>query len=221
MAFIWLSPYSMVLSWNEFHSTYTVSFYVYCEGMNFYMEVAKLRAARLLWAQLMKEKFGAKNPKSLLLRTHCQVSIQLIYSDKCSPPSLSFYYHSVISYMCMWLYVGIYCQVLFPLTFIDCMARRAAILWQSRTPTTMWCAQLWRLWLRWWAGRSLCIRMHSTRRWVYPQNLVPVSPATPSSSCRKRLTSPAWLILGEINTATYFALLSFVVELLKFAIEWS
>ena len=43
-------------------------------GMNFYMEIAKLRAARLLWAELMKEKFDAKNPKSLLLRTHCQTS---------------------------------------------------------------------------------------------------------------------------------------------------
>ena len=43
-------------------------------GMNFYMEVAKLRAARMLWAKLMKEKFGATNPKSLLLRTHCQTS---------------------------------------------------------------------------------------------------------------------------------------------------
>ena len=42
--------------------------------MNFYMEVAKLRAARQLWAKLMKEKFNAKNPKSLLLRTHCQTS---------------------------------------------------------------------------------------------------------------------------------------------------
>ena len=43
-------------------------------GMNFYMEIAKLRAARLLWATLVKEKFGAKNPKSLTLRTHCQTS---------------------------------------------------------------------------------------------------------------------------------------------------
>ncbi|CAM9090457.1 unnamed protein product, partial [Ectocarpus fasciculatus] len=42
-------------------------------GMNFYMEVAKLRAARRLWAELMTE-LGAKNPKSLLLRTHCQTS---------------------------------------------------------------------------------------------------------------------------------------------------
>lgn len=43
-------------------------------GMNFYMEVAKLRAARRIWAQVMKEKFQAKSAKSLLLRTHCQTS---------------------------------------------------------------------------------------------------------------------------------------------------
>ena len=42
-------------------------------GMNFYMEIAKLRAARMLWARLMQDKFGAKG-KSLLLRTHCQTS---------------------------------------------------------------------------------------------------------------------------------------------------
>lgn len=39
-------------------------------GMNFYMEIAKLRAARLLWATLVKEKFGAEKPKSMMLRTH-------------------------------------------------------------------------------------------------------------------------------------------------------
>lgn len=38
------------------------------------MEIAKLRAARQIWANLMKDKFQAKNPKSLLLRTHCQTS---------------------------------------------------------------------------------------------------------------------------------------------------
>lgn len=43
-------------------------------GMNFYMEIAKMRAARRLWATMLKEKFGAKNAKSLLLRTHCQTS---------------------------------------------------------------------------------------------------------------------------------------------------
>ncbi len=42
-------------------------------GMNFYLEVAKLRAARLLWCRLMKG-FEAKAPKSLMLRTHCQTS---------------------------------------------------------------------------------------------------------------------------------------------------
>ncbi|MGF1553622.1 MAG: methylmalonyl-CoA mutase [Paracoccaceae bacterium] len=42
-------------------------------GMNFFMEAAKLRAARLLWHRIMTE-FGAKDPKSLMLRTHCQTS---------------------------------------------------------------------------------------------------------------------------------------------------
>jgi methylmalonyl-CoA mutase len=42
-------------------------------GMNFYLEVAKLRAARLLWWRIMKD-FGAQSPKSLMLRTHCQTS---------------------------------------------------------------------------------------------------------------------------------------------------
>ena len=42
-------------------------------GMNFYLEVAKMRAARLLWWKIMTG-FGAKNPKSLMLRTHCQTS---------------------------------------------------------------------------------------------------------------------------------------------------
>ena len=42
-------------------------------GMNFYLEVAKLRAARLLWWRIMKS-FEPKNPKSLMLRTHCQTS---------------------------------------------------------------------------------------------------------------------------------------------------
>ena len=42
--------------------------------MNFYMEVAKLRAARRLWANLVKDMFQPKTQKSLLLRTHCQTS---------------------------------------------------------------------------------------------------------------------------------------------------
>lgn len=43
-------------------------------GMNFFMEVAKLRAARLLWAELMQEHFQPGHPGSLMLRTHCQTS---------------------------------------------------------------------------------------------------------------------------------------------------
>ena len=43
-------------------------------GMNTFMEVAKMRAARLLWAGLVKQHFNPKNPKSLSLRTHSQTS---------------------------------------------------------------------------------------------------------------------------------------------------
>ena len=42
-------------------------------GMNFYLEIAKMRAARILWCRIMQD-VGAKNPKSLMLRTHCQTS---------------------------------------------------------------------------------------------------------------------------------------------------
>ncbi len=42
-------------------------------GMNFYMEVAKLRAARMLWSELL-QPFQPKNPQSMALRTHCQTS---------------------------------------------------------------------------------------------------------------------------------------------------
>uniref|UniRef100_A0A6U4CUS0 methylmalonyl-CoA mutase n=1 Tax=Phaeomonas parva TaxID=124430 RepID=A0A6U4CUS0_9STRA len=48
--------------------------FFFAMGMNFYTEVAKLRAARRLWAQLMKDKFSPANPKSMVLRTHCQTS---------------------------------------------------------------------------------------------------------------------------------------------------
>ena len=43
-------------------------------SMHFFMEVAKLRAARVLWSELMQQHFEPKNPKSLMLRTHCQTS---------------------------------------------------------------------------------------------------------------------------------------------------
>jgi methylmalonyl-CoA mutase len=43
-------------------------------GMNFFMEIAKLRAARFLWAHYMRDLFGAQDPRSLMLRTHCQTS---------------------------------------------------------------------------------------------------------------------------------------------------
>jgi methylmalonyl-CoA mutase len=47
--------------------------FFFCVGMNFFMEIAKLRAARILWHELMSQ-FNPQNPASLMLRTHCQTS---------------------------------------------------------------------------------------------------------------------------------------------------
>ena len=47
--------------------------FFFCMGMNFFMEIAKLRAARQLWAELMAP-FDPKDKRSLMLRTHCQTS---------------------------------------------------------------------------------------------------------------------------------------------------
>ena len=41
---------------------------------DFFEEIAKLRAARRLWARLMAEKLGARDPRSMMLRTHCQTA---------------------------------------------------------------------------------------------------------------------------------------------------
>ncbi len=48
-----------------------LSFFFACH-MNFFEEIAKFRAARRLWARVMKERFGAQNPRSLMLRFHTQ-----------------------------------------------------------------------------------------------------------------------------------------------------
>jgi methylmalonyl-CoA mutase N-terminal domain/subunit len=50
-----------------------LSFFWNC-GMDFFEEIAKFRAARRIWARVMKERFKAKDPRSLLLRTHAQNS---------------------------------------------------------------------------------------------------------------------------------------------------
>ncbi len=47
--------------------------FFFCIGMNFFMEIAKLRAGRLLWARLMRQ-FEPEDPRSVMLRTHCQTS---------------------------------------------------------------------------------------------------------------------------------------------------
>ncbi|MEC8672946.1 MAG: methylmalonyl-CoA mutase family protein, partial [Pseudomonadota bacterium] len=48
--------------------------FFFANGMHYFMEIAKLRAARLLWAGMMKRHFAPQDPKSLMLRTHCQTS---------------------------------------------------------------------------------------------------------------------------------------------------
>jgi len=48
--------------------------FFWANGMNFFMEVAKMRAARLLWAKLVSERFSPKDARSISLRTHCQTS---------------------------------------------------------------------------------------------------------------------------------------------------
>jgi len=48
--------------------------FFWCIGMNFYLEIAKMRAARRIWAERMEQEFAPKSPKSLMLRTHCQTS---------------------------------------------------------------------------------------------------------------------------------------------------
>ena len=47
--------------------------FFWCIGMNYFMEIAKMRAARMLWAKLVKQ-FHPNNPKSMSLRTHSQTS---------------------------------------------------------------------------------------------------------------------------------------------------
>jgi methylmalonyl-CoA mutase len=48
--------------------------FFFATGMDFFMEIAKLRAARALWAELVRERFAPEDPRSLELRTHCQTS---------------------------------------------------------------------------------------------------------------------------------------------------
>ena len=47
--------------------------FFWAQGKNFFMEIAKMRAARALWAKLIRQ-FNPKNPKSMALRTHSQTS---------------------------------------------------------------------------------------------------------------------------------------------------
>jgi methylmalonyl-CoA mutase N-terminal domain/subunit len=46
--------------------------WIFNTHMNFFEEIAKYRALRRLWARIMKERFGAQDPRSMMLRTHTQ-----------------------------------------------------------------------------------------------------------------------------------------------------
>ncbi|MCP5059511.1 MAG: methylmalonyl-CoA mutase [bacterium] len=48
--------------------------FFWCIGMNFYLEIAKMRAARRIWAERMQAEFSPKKARSMMLRTHCQTS---------------------------------------------------------------------------------------------------------------------------------------------------
>jgi methylmalonyl-CoA mutase len=48
--------------------------FFWCIGMSFYLEIAKMRAARRIWAERMQAEFAPKRAESLMLRTHCQTS---------------------------------------------------------------------------------------------------------------------------------------------------
>ncbi len=59
------------LSVDEFGPRLSFFFDVHSD---FFEEIAKFRAARRMWARLMKERFGATNPKAMMLRTHAQTA---------------------------------------------------------------------------------------------------------------------------------------------------
>lgn len=48
--------------------------FFWCIGMNFYLEIAKMRAARRIWAERMQREFAPQSPRGMMLRTHCQTS---------------------------------------------------------------------------------------------------------------------------------------------------
>ena len=50
-----------------------LAFYFVCQA-DFFEEIAKFRAARRVWAKIMKQRFGAKKPESMRLRFHCQTA---------------------------------------------------------------------------------------------------------------------------------------------------
>lgn len=162
-------------------------------GMNFYMEIAKLRAARRLWATLLKENFQPKNAKSLLLRTHCQTSgwslteqVNLKRTFCCVTCSCDYFVISIPN--------GFSSELLKSCVTLPC----ASLLY--RIHTTMWSARWLKPWLLCSAAPSHYIRTLLTKLWAYQLWRAPASPGTPRLSSKRSRASPKWLILGVART---------------------
>lgn len=56
--------------------------WIFSTAMNFFEEIAKYRAARRLWAKILKERFGAKNPRSMMFRIHIQTGGSLLTAQQ-------------------------------------------------------------------------------------------------------------------------------------------
>lgn len=148
------------------------------------MEIAKLRAARRLWATLIKDNFQPKNAKSLLLRTHCQTSGWSLTEQV----NISYYKNkkmlkSNLNLSNEWTIV----------TTFHCGS-------SHRIHTTMWSER----WLKPW---QLCLGepshstpTHSMRLWACPQWRALALPGTRRSSSRRSRASPKSLIPGGART---------------------
>ena len=153
-------------------------------GMNFYMEIAKLRAARRLWATLIKDNFQPKNAKSLLLRTHCQTSgWSLTEQVNKHHNNNKRMLKSKINLSNEWTTV----------TTFHCGS-------SHRIHTTMWSEQWLRPWQLYLGGPSHSTPTHSTKPWACPQWRALVLPGTLRSSSRRSRASPKSLIPGGVRT---------------------
>ncbi len=170
-------------------------------GMNFYMEIAKLRAARRLWATLIKEKFQPKNSKSLLLRTHCQTSGWSLTEQVLSPHSSRTACWTAVLILHFWDDM-LGSETSFSKILLYFEQMMFWWVWWNlplllfRTLTTMWSVPWSRPWLQCLEAHSLCTLTRLTRLWVCPPSRAPASPATHRSSSRRSRASRRWLTPG-------------------------